>query len=76
MTVQPGTIVPIRQAARHVLEMCRQVGLSVGPGGRHGNVLRIAPAMSVTMDEAADDAGILIHARRAPDLAAAQKGKR
>jgi 4-aminobutyrate aminotransferase len=74
--VEPGTIVPNRQAARHVLETCRQEGLLVGTGGLHGNVLRIAPAMSVTMEEAADGTGILIHALQAADRAAAQKGER
>jgi 4-aminobutyrate aminotransferase len=60
--VEPGTIVPNRPAARQVLERCRQEGLLIGMGGLHGNVLRIAPAMSVTMEEAVEAVEILLHA--------------
>ena len=60
--VEPGTIVPSRAAARQVLELCRREGLLIGLGGLHGNVLRIAPAMSVTLEEAAEAVEILIHA--------------
>src|ERR1039458_4025809 len=60
--VEPGTVVPNRPAARRVLELCRQEGLLIGLGGLHGNVLRIAPAMSVTMEEAVEALEILIHA--------------
>jgi 4-aminobutyrate aminotransferase len=72
--VEPGTIVPNRPAARQVLELCRQEGLLIGMGGLHGNVLRIAPAMSVTMEEAVEAVEILIHALHGVDGAAAQKG--
>ena len=71
--VEPGTILPNRKAARQVLEMCRREGLLVGMGGLHGNVLRIAPAMSVTMEEAAEAAGILADALREADRAAGEK---
>jgi 4-aminobutyrate aminotransferase len=72
--VEPGTIVPNRSAARHVLELCRQEGLLIGTGGLHGNVLRIAPAMSVTMEEAVEAVEILVHALHGADGATAQKG--
>jgi 4-aminobutyrate aminotransferase len=72
--VQPGGIVPSRPAAKQVLEMCRQQGLLVGQGGLHGNVLRIAPPMSVTLDEAKDAVGILTDAVLSLEPAAAQKG--
>jgi 4-aminobutyrate aminotransferase len=60
--VEPGGIVPSRARAKEVLEMCRHQGLLVGLGGLHGNVLRIAPPMSVTLDEARDAVGILTDA--------------
>ena len=72
--VEPGTMAPNRPAARQVLEVCRQEGLLIGTGGLHGNVLRIAPAMSVTMEEAAEAAGILVHALQTADRAALLKG--
>jgi 4-aminobutyrate aminotransferase len=71
--VERGTLTPSRAAARHVLETCRREGLLIGTGGLHGNVLRIAPAMSVTMEEAAEAADILIHALRSADDAEAQR---
>jgi hypothetical protein len=40
----------------------------------HGNVLRIAPAMSVTLEEAGEALEILIHALHVADGAVAQKG--
>jgi 4-aminobutyrate aminotransferase len=72
--VEPGTIVPNRAAARQVLELCRQEGLLIGTGGLDGNVLRIAPAMSATMEEAVEAVEILIQALHGADGAAAQGG--
>jgi 4-aminobutyrate aminotransferase len=72
--VKPGTLVPNRPAARHVLEWCRRQGLLIGTGGLQGNVLRIAPAMSVTMEEAAEAVEILVDALHGADGAAAQEG--
>jgi 4-aminobutyrate aminotransferase len=57
--VQPGSLVPGRALAKQVLEGCRRRGLLVGLGGLNGNVLRIAPPMSVTMGEAQDAVAIL-----------------
>ena len=74
--VEPGTIVPNRPAARQVLERCRQEGLLIGMGGLHGNVLRIAPAMSVTMEEAVDAVEILLHALHGVDGAAGAAAKK
>ncbi len=51
--------VPDPQAAAAVLEGCKQRGLLIGKGGLHGNCLRIAPALSVTEDEAAEGASIV-----------------
>jgi 4-aminobutyrate aminotransferase len=60
--VEPGGITPSRGAAKHVLETCRDQGLLIGLGGLHGNVLRIAPPMSVTIEEATEALGILTDA--------------
>jgi len=45
--------------ASRVLEECRARGLLVGRGGLYGNVIRIAPPLSVTMEEANEAAEIL-----------------
>jgi 4-aminobutyrate aminotransferase len=47
-----------------VLEGCRAAGLLVGKGGLYGNVLRIAPPLTVTSDEIATGAEILTDAVR------------
>ena len=56
-TVQAGTLEPNTDAARRIMEEARAAGLLIGKGGLYGNVLRIAPPMTVTeaeIDEAAD----------------------
>jgi 4-aminobutyrate aminotransferase len=60
--VQPDSAEPGRALAIQVLEECRRQGLLVGLGGLKGNVLRIAPPMSVTMDEAGEAVAILTDA--------------
>jgi 4-aminobutyrate aminotransferase len=60
--VRPGTGTPGHPApelASAVLEACKRRGLLVGKGGLHGNVLRIAPPMTLTKDEAAEGLAIL-----------------
>ena len=54
--------VPDPQAAAAVLEGCKERGLLIGKGGLHGNCLRVAPALSLTEDEAAEGAAILTDA--------------
>ena len=54
--VRPGTREPDPAAAGRALETARDRGVLIGKGGLHGNVLRIAPPMTLTMDEA--DEGI------------------
>jgi 4-aminobutyrate aminotransferase len=60
--VHPGASMSGRALAAQVLEACRQQGLLVGLGGLNGNVLRIAPPMSVTMGEAEEAVAILTDA--------------
>lgn len=50
--VLPGTKDPNVEAAGKVLEACREQGLLVGKGGLYGNVIRIAPPLTMTMEEA------------------------
>ena len=54
--------VPDPQAAAAVLEGCKERGLLIGKGGLHGNCLRVAPALSLTEEEAAEGAAILTDA--------------
>ena len=57
--VEPGTDKPSAAAATKVHEATKQRGLLVGKGGLYGNVLRLAPPMSLTEDEAEEALGIL-----------------
>ncbi len=56
-TGKPGD--PAPELANAVLEACKRRGLLVGKGGLHGNVLRIAPLLTLTADEAAEGLSIL-----------------
>ena len=58
-TVQPGTLEPDAKAAGRIMEDARVAGLLVGKGGLYGNVIRIAPPMTVTEAEI-DEAGIIL----------------
>ena len=52
-----------------MLEAAKRRGLLVGKGGLHGNVLRIAPPLTLTADEAAEglaDAHRIDHWRCTP----------
>jgi 4-aminobutyrate aminotransferase len=60
--VDPGTLTPNPRAAQLVLEACRRDGLLIGKGGLYNNVLRIAPPMSVTMEEADTAVDVLTQA--------------
>ena len=50
-TVVPGSSEPDAARASRLSEECRERGLLIGKGGLYGNVLRIAPPMTVTEDE-------------------------
>lgn len=52
--VEPGTKSPSVRAANAVLEEAKRRGLLLGKGGLYGNVLRIAPPMCVTKEEAVE----------------------
>src|SRR5438093_7033468 len=44
---------PAADKANQVMETCRERGLLVGRGGLYGNVIRMAPPMVITEDDAA-----------------------
>lgn len=58
---------PSPEAATAVLEESGRRGVLIGKGGLHGNVLRIAPPLSLTEQEARDGAAVLVDALRAAD---------
>jgi 4-aminobutyrate aminotransferase len=58
--VLAGTRTPDPAAAAAVMEQTKAQGLLIGKGGLYGNVLRIAPPLSLTMDEAAEGLDILV----------------
>ncbi|WP_410664366.1 aspartate aminotransferase family protein [Amycolatopsis sp. lyj-84] len=60
--VEPGGMEPDTQAAARMMEETKARGLLIGKGGLHGNVLRIAPPMTLTADEAAEGLGIIVDA--------------
>jgi 4-aminobutyrate aminotransferase len=57
--VEPGGLEPNPQAAAAVLEHAREGGLLIGKGGLHGNVLRLAPPLSLTREELEEGLAIL-----------------
>ena len=50
---------PAPELASAALEACKRRGLLVGKGGLHGNVLRIAPLLTLTAEEAAEGLSVL-----------------
>jgi 4-aminobutyrate aminotransferase len=50
-TVESDSDKPDAQRASQLLEACRERGLLIGKGGLYGNVLRIAPPLTVTEEE-------------------------
>ncbi|EWM12433.1 aspartate aminotransferase family protein [Kutzneria sp. 744] len=57
--VEPGGDEPSARAAAKVLEETRKRGLLIGKGGLNGNVLRLAPPMTLTEPEADEALEIL-----------------
>ena len=60
--VKPGTDTPDPAAAAKAMEETRARGLLVGKGGRFGNVLRMAPPLTLTEAEADEGLAILAEA--------------
>jgi 4-aminobutyrate aminotransferase len=60
--VEPGTKNPNPAAAAKVLQEAKNRGLLIGKGGLYGNVLRLAPPMTLTEEEAATALAILVEA--------------
>ncbi len=52
--VDPADTAPDPQLTTEIMEQARHNGLLIGKGGLGGNVLRIAPPLSLTDEEAAD----------------------
>ncbi|HEY8479558.1 MAG TPA: aspartate aminotransferase family protein [Spirillospora sp.] len=61
----PATGEPSPPLAAAVMEATRERGLLVGKGGLYGNVIRMAPPLTLTDDEAAEGLGIVLAALEA-----------
>ena len=57
--VVPASELPDPAAAAQLLEATRERGLLVGKGGLHGNVIRMAPPMTLTDEEAGEGLDVL-----------------
>lgn len=63
--VDPATGEPSPALAARFMEETRKAGLLAGKGGLYGNVLRMAPPLTLTMEEAAEGLGIIVTALEA-----------
>ena len=61
-TVYQNSVEPNPGAAVQLMERARSSKLLIGKGGLYGNVLRIAPPLTVTADEIDEGAEILVQA--------------
>ena len=59
--VEPGTTEPSKERTVAMHEGAKKHGLLVGKGGLYGNVLRLAPMMNLTAEEA-DEGVAALHA--------------
>jgi 4-aminobutyrate aminotransferase len=60
--VEPGTKTPNAQAAAAIMNETKRRGLLIGKSGLYQNVVRMAPPLSVTMEEADEAVEILTEA--------------
>ncbi|MFI7531666.1 aspartate aminotransferase family protein [Streptosporangium sp. NPDC049376] len=60
--VDPATGAPSPAIAAKFMEETKKAGLLAGKGGLYGNVLRMAPPLTLTQDEAAEGLGIIVNA--------------
>ncbi len=60
--VHPGTIDPDPARAAALTEAAKERHLLIGKGGLYGNVLRMAPPLTLTEDEADEGARLLLDA--------------
>ncbi|GGT06666.1 aminotransferase [Planobispora rosea] len=60
--VDPATGAPSPALAARFMEETKKAGLLAGKGGLHGNVLRMAPPLTLTTEEAAEGLGIIVAA--------------
>jgi 4-aminobutyrate aminotransferase len=60
--VDPATGTPAPALAARFMEETKKAGLLAGKGGLYGNVLRMAPPLTLTPDEAAEGLGIIVNA--------------
>ncbi|GIH80681.1 aminotransferase [Planobispora longispora] len=60
--VDPATGAPSPALAARFMEETKKAGLLAGKGGLHGNVLRMAPPLTLTTEEAAEGLGIIVNA--------------
>jgi 4-aminobutyrate aminotransferase len=72
--VGPDGYTPDAAAASAGLERCRERGLLVGKGGLFGNCLRVAPPLSVTIEEADRGADLLLEALAEVDRGSGRAG--
>ena len=61
---------PAPEEAAEVVERCKERGLLLGRGGLYGNVLRIAPPLTLSADEASEGLELLAQAFAAAESAA------
>jgi 4-aminobutyrate aminotransferase len=54
-----GQLTPWPEAATALMESCKRRGLLIGKGGLYGNVLRIAPPLSITATEVSEGLDII-----------------
>jgi 4-aminobutyrate aminotransferase len=57
--VHPGGVKPHPEVAARLMEEARAAGLLIGRGGLYGNVVRIAPPLTVTREEVDEGAEML-----------------